>query len=320
MKYSKLVRAMDDLKSKKDPNETIKSNTASGYIDKILYINKMVFDELIINDVINEKNFLKFEKVKVYLETKYKSLETKRTYINSILALLRAIKKEYTKNTTKHTKIYKKYQDYFNTTVKEITNYHKTPDFKSKKCKITEEELKNKLEKLEINFYNKKNSLNLQKLILFKIYTEHITARADFVDMIITTNFNIEKVNKKYNYVDLKNGEFIIFNHKTEKQGEIILKINNDTLKLIKKLKQLRIDEDLNREIFLLSADGTPMNSHYLGVMIKRLTGCSINDLRKRHASKNATPENREFIGGVIKDAKDQGHSIETHITHYMKI
>lgn len=320
MKYSKLVRAMSDLKSKTRPNDKIKQNTVNGYIDKILYINKMVFDELIINDVINEKNFLKFDKVKAYLEKKYESLETKRSYINAILALLRAIKKEYTKKSIKNTRIYQKYQDYFNNTVKALTTYKKTPEFKTLKCKITEEELKNKLENLEINYYNKKNSLNLQKIILFKIYVEHTPVRADFVDMIITNKFNIEKMDKKCNYVDLKNGEFIIFNHKTEKQGEITLKINNDTLKLIKTLQQLRVDEDLNRNIFLLSADETPMNSHYLGIMIKRLTGCSINDLRKRHASKSMTNTKLQALQNIQEDAKQMGHSIGTHIDHYIKL
>ena len=177
-----------------------------------------------------------------------------------------------------------------------------------------------KLQKLQVNLYNRKTSLNLQKLILFKIYTEHATQRADFVEMKIVSKYKPDKMDNKYNYVDLKNELFIILNHKTEKSGKITLKINKDTLKLIKKLRTARITEDLDRETFLLRADGEPMTAHYLGIMVNRLTGCGINELRKRYASRNMTPANQEMLEQMGADARQMGHSLETHVQDYIKI
>lgn len=317
MKILKLHTKFKTVLSSRD-NKPLKTLTIDGYITKLLFLEKSITGKESDKINFNEKIFMKFDEVKEFIEKKYKRLETKRSYLVAILALLKAINKQCGR-TGKQTRIYTKYKNYLQELIDLINDYHKTDEFKAYTCKITDEQLKELLEKRKLKFHQQNKSSDLQNIIIMKLYIEQTAVRADYVNTILINGCNEDTVDKTKNYIDLKNKKSIIFNHKTEDGGILRNPINEDIILLMNKLLKLRKKEGIkNNEYLLLKKNGDLMTPGGLSMKIKRLTGCSINDLRKRPNRVNK--ETLHMLGEMGEQAKAQGHSLATHIKHYVKV
>jgi hypothetical protein len=285
----------------------IKQITADGYFKKIIFLYENIFNTTVKNDMIEFKLFNKFNTVYKWLENTYESLETRRSYVVGITAVYKATGKHMWKG--KETATYRKYREYLFNLVNKLKEHRKTPEYKEEKCKITNEEINNKLVEMEKKYETKGDIKFLQNIILIKLYTEIAPVRADYVDTIITEQYNDKIADKRYNYADLKNGLFIIHNHKNEKaKGKITKKMTEDMKNLISKMYKQRINnDDLENSQFLLLTDkGNVMDANYLTKKIKRLTGCSITDLRKRYST--------DKLGGVFQEIENVADEMGTSV------
>lgn len=285
----------------------IKQITADGYFKKIIYLYEKIFNKTktIKNGEIEFKLFNKFNTVYEWLEKTYESLETRRSYVVGITAVYKATDKHLWKG--KETATYRKYREYLFSLISMLKEHRKTAEFKEEKCKTTNNEIHDKLKAMEKKYETKKNLKFLQNVILIKLYTEISPVRADYVDTIITEQYTDDIADKRYNYADLKNGLFIIHNHKNDGAvGTITKEMSGEIKNLITTLYKERVkNEDLENSQFLLLTDkGEIMDANYLTKKIKRLTGCSITDLRKRYT--------RDKLGGAFKAIKETAESMGT--------
>lgn len=317
MKILKLHTKFKTVLSSRD-NKPLKPLTIDGYITKLIFLENCICDNKEDKENFNEKIFMKFDDVKEFIEKKYKSLESKRGYVVAIIALLKALNKQCGK-TGKQTRIYTKYKNYLQELIDSINEYRNTDEFKTYTCKITDDQLTEFLEQRTKKFIFQNKSCDLQNIIIMKLYIEQTAIRADYVNTILINGCNEDTVDKTKNYIDLKNKISIIFNHKTEKGGVLRNPINEDIILLMNKLLKLRKKEGVkNKEYLLLKKNGDLMTAGGLSMKVKRLTGCSINDLRKRPNRVNKETSN--MLEAMGEQAKAQGHSLAVHIEHYVKI
>lgn len=291
-----------NIRNIKYRGENIKESTAEGHYIKLLYVYRNVFNREIEDNKIEFKLFNRFNEVRTYLDVKYDNLETRRSYIVAVISVLKATKQHLRRGA--ETATYSKYRKYLLYLVNELNKFRKTPQYKQEKCAIPNSEINNKLNAMEQKYKKTGKTKFLQDVILIKLYTGISPVRADYVDMIITKQYIDRRADKNLNYADITNGLFYIHNHKNERaNGTLQNKMTPEIRNLIAELYERRQEsnED-NYKYLLLTTEGAIMTPNYLTKKIKRLTGCSINDLRKRYTKDN--------LGGKFKELNELNNEI----------
>lgn len=301
--------------------------TAKKHVNNIVFLLERVFKVEIVGKIdknnktkFNLKLFYKNKQILDYIKLRYDNLETQKTNITSILALLRLYKKDTKNNSDKMTVNYLKYVNYSKMLrdKMEIDKVENKDEILKIKNTITDQESTELIEKYLKKFDKNKKLKILQDAIIIMIYTKLPPSRLDYVDMLFTKNYSVDfkKYKTKYNYVDITEGIFYIHNFKgsthTKKHGEIII-----TPEILKYINILFNNRDYGDElpIFLLDNQEKPMTAHYLGIKLKRLTGLSVNDYRHLiMCDKSAPIENVDEFCEKYKSLEKLASSMNTSI------
>ena len=157
------------------------------------------------------------------IQDKYKNKNTQATYINAITSILSRI--PHFKN--QYETISKINNDY-SMQYQEEREKNDAPDEVIKKFISFDEDSINKLID-DINDINDKS--------LIAVYTLTPPRRLkDYYLMRITYNLNFDELDKKYNYIVMKNNKpftFLFYNHKTKKTSEPQIKIPKELIKIL---------------------------------------------------------------------------------------
>jgi len=257
----------------------------------IVYSNKIikVYEILNIDDITTTDIFLDFEKMKTILEENFENLNSRCTYLSSLLVWMQALQV--------HKDFVKKYQEL-------LFEYSKSKN-KKQKIKIQNEILKvekNKIEQIknyhdsvfEIKYnklipkyegvetiYKKVDKMWLQKYLIFNLYNgKHIApVRCDYNRMKIIKEYK-EELSKDFNYYD---GEKFIFrNYKTSgKYGSVEVECPEGLRDLIDKIHPATSTAGSDF-MFINPNNYKPYTDNAFGKLVKKtFDGYTICDLRK---------------------------------------
>jgi hypothetical protein len=178
------------------------------------------------------------------------------------------------------------------------------------KSKLVLDEIKNK-RKISPEIYDR-----LLDLVILGLYTLMPPRRnIDYILMKI-----IPEDNTEFNYLDLKNKQFILNNYKTAGTYKTQkIDINPELFEIIKKYVSLRPDKsNTSNTSFLVKYDGTPFTeSNQMSKRLNIIFGKKISSsmLRKMYL----TDKYSDTIEEMKKDAEAMGTSTSVMTTNYIK-
>lgn len=257
---------------------------------------------------------------------------TKRTYIISVVSILKSLMDEQPK---KWKKIYEVYYP----VLEELNNELKTNTTKSEKETenwASQQEIMDRLEELKhiIPTIQKKTKItsgqfsDLQKLMVLALYTLQKPRRnKDYQDCVVMKSFDIGTTENvgNHNVLDLKGNRFLFFNYKTSgtyKTQEIpitteLRSIIDLYLKYHPLNKRLKC-KDVSFIPFIVNSDGEPYtnNNDFTRLLYKifnKKIGASM--LRKIFL----TDKYSDVMDQLKKDTEEMGTSTNTAENHYIK-
>jgi len=291
---------------------------------KTLYLKNL---ERLNGGVLKNFNFLKdVEKVMEKIQ-KYKP-NTQRTYIISVVSLLKSLCAIQPK---KYKKLYDKYYPYLENLNKELKSNTEKTD-KEKENWIDQDAVMTRLQELKdkVNTTSKKLSegeyQDLLNYLLLSLYTLQPPRRnADYQNAILTKNpaFKDLECFKDYNWVDLNDNKFVFTKFKTAKTyknqevdispqlREVIdLYLKHHPLrKLLTKKTNIPFIVNYNGDIYSNNNDFTRL----LYKIFDKKIGASM--LRKIFL----TSKYSDTMDSLKKDTNDMGTSTSTAENHYIK-
>jgi hypothetical protein len=347
-KLGTIFKKLDESKHFYDDTKIISSITSKNHKDHLKLILSRVFDfnfEGVDVDEIEKMKLKlcllnKYKIITNFLNSRYDKPKVRANFINTIMTIMRLFDlhvdkkkpkiefydKGLKKDVMTHPFIpsYQKYLDYVSCIYKKIKDEKSEQIEKGGKNTmknfITDSEIDSLIDNHLKKFNNTKKLKHLQDTIIIMLFTKQNPLRLDFNDMIMSYDYekDLKKYGDKYNYVDLTNGFFYILNYKTSsiKSGIIKEAISEELKKHIIVLFENRNYKD-NLPIMLLDNNNEPMTAHYLGIKLKRLTGCSANDYRHRAMTGDDVDEFVKEYRKMEMKAKQMGTSIKMLINNY---
>lgn len=244
---------------------------------------------------------------------------TQRNYYIAICSVLSELKNEN-----------KKYEKLYDIYYKTLTNFN---NILKDQTKMTQNETENWISKEEIDslFNEKKEVLTLikgKRKITDEMYSELLDLVILGLYTLMPPRRNIDYILMKYgpipeesdptfNYVDIKNGEFILNNYKTAGTYKTQkIKINPELLSIIKIYSKFIPDKVNN--FFLQKFNGIPFTeSNQLTKRLNEIFGKRVSSsmLRKIYL----TDKYSDTIESMKQDAADMGTSTSVMTTNYIK-
>jgi hypothetical protein len=287
-------------------DKTISDSSKKLYTRNLMKLN---------NDMpITNFNFLKEPKQILNMIKDYKPT-TQRSYIIAICTVLK---------NSKHQNLYDMYFEILSN----FNNQLKVRTEKSDKQmenwmtndNINEisKDLKSKVVK---RVRNKEDYNNLLNYVVLSLYTLHPPRRnVDYSLMKISNNMNDDK----YNYLDMKKGEFVFNNYKTQgKYNQVVVPIEEDLMKVIElylnnhpeksKLKNKNYDVH-----FLKSFYNEPIEkSQEITRILNKIFGKNIGSSMFR----NMYLSNKygDMVDELKSDTKEMGTSVDVALSTYIK-
>ena len=267
------------------------------------------------NDMpITNFNFLKEPKQILNMIKDYKPT-TQRSYIIAICTVLK---------NSKHQNLYDMYFEIlskFNNDLKVRTEKsEKQMDNWLSNDNINEisKDLKSKVVK---RVRNKEDYNNLLNYLVLSLYSLHPPRRnVDYSLMKISNNMNDDK----YNYLDLKKGQFVFNNYKTQgKYNQVVVPIENDLMQVIElylnnhpeksKLKNKNYDVHFLKTLYNESIEKSQDITRILNKIFGKNIGSSM--LRNIYLSNKYSG----VIDELKSDTKDMGTSVDVALSTYIK-
>lgn len=296
-------------------NKNISTSTLNLYIKNLKRLND--------GNEIKNLNFLK-DSEKVLDKIKHLKPNTRKTYIISIVSLL--------KQDAKQKKLYDKYftilmdynKDLKNNTTKsetQVENWISQDDVKDIQQKI-EDDIKPKLINKKLTDSEFSQLLNLMVLSLYTLNPPR--RNLDYQYAVVVKKYN-DSMDDKYNYVDLEKNEFHFNNFKTKKTyqrqtvpiNEDLRKIIDEYLKFHPLIKNLKKKDGIIP--FLVNAKGDPFEStNTITRILNKIFGKKIGSsmLRNIYLTSKYGNENKE----KQEDALKMGTSTTTADQNYIKL
>lgn len=299
---------MDIEKIFKDKN--ISESSIKLYLKNLIRLND--------NKPIKTINFLKDSK-KIMEKIKDKAPTTQRSYIISIVSLLKQLEGQ------KNKILYNDYFDIlekFNTNLKDRTA--KTEN--EKECWMSNDDIKKIYDNNKIIIDEIKNKKKLTEeqhdkllsfLILSLYYLHPPRRNLDYQLMNVIKNNN--ELDDKINYLNLSNKQFIFNQYKTKgKYEKQIVEINKNLMDVINiYLKFHPLKKDASYKL-LVHFDGNPLtNNNDITRILNKIFKCKIGSsmLRKMyHTNKYGA-----VLNELKKDGDKMAHSVETILNNYIK-
>jgi hypothetical protein len=267
------------------------------------------------NDMpITNFNFLKEPKQILNMIKDYKPT-TQRSYIIAICTVLK---------NSKHQNLYDMYFEIlsnFNNQLKVRTEKsEKQMDNWLSNDNINEisKDLKSKVVK---RVRNKEDYNNLLNYLVLSLYTLHPPRRnVDYSLMKISNNMNDDK----YNYLDMKKGQFVFNNYKTQgKYNKVIVPIENDLMQVIElylnnhpeksKLKNKNYNVHFLKTLYNESIEKSQDITRILNKIFGKNIGSSM--LRNIYLSNKYG----DMVDELKSDTKDMGTSVDVALSTYIK-
>jgi hypothetical protein len=307
---------MSDLVNELFNCKNITDNSRKLYIRNLLKLNE--------NKPIKNLTFLK-SKTKVLDKIKDYKPNTQRAFIISVVSLLNCAK---TKD-NKFNDLYITYFEILEEMNKNLRDATKKTDNEIKNM-ISQDEVKKIYDEYEYIYNEIKNNkklsnsdyINLLKYLVLSLYILNKPRRnTDYQNMLIVKEYN-DDMDKKYNYLDMKNNEFIFNNYKTAKTYKsLTVKLDDDLIDIIKTfLKYHPNRKNIGKDKVYLLVDENGeyfknINSmtRFLYKIFGRKIGVSM--LRKIYL----TDKYKETVDNLKKDAVLMGNSIDTILNNYIK-
>lgn len=159
------------------------------------------------------------------------------------------------------------------------------------------------------------NKASPQSKLIYHLYTAIPPRRVvDYSNMrVVDDESKIDaEVFLKHNWLDEQNLKFIFNDYKTSNAyGTQEIDIDEPTMELLIPVLQEREEGDY----LLLTKDGEPMTANTLSVLIKKISGLSATQNRKKYIREHLSQEERDKS---LEIAKKMGHSQDTQQTIYM--
>jgi len=267
------------------------------------------------NDMpINNFNFLKEPKQILNMIKDYKPT-TQRSYIIAICTVLK---------NSKHQNLYDMYFEI-------LSNFNNQLKVRTEK---SEKQMDNWLSNDNINkisedlklkvvkkVRNKEDYNNLLNYLVLSLYTLHPPRRnVDYSLMKISNNMNDDK----YNYLDLKKGQFVFNNYKTQgKYNQVVVPIEEDLLKVIElylnnhpeksKLKNKNYDVHFLKSFYNEPIEKSQEITRILNKIFGKNIGSSM--LRNMYLSNKYS----NVIEELKDDVADMSTSLGTALNNYIK-
>jgi len=112
--------------------------------------------------------------------------------------------------------------------------------------------------------------------------------------------------------------EMCIFkDYKTSGYGTLVVEVSKDIQEVMLEMLSVREDLELDMEQLFINTFGKPFTQTAWTKAIKKLTGYSINQIRKYNANKGFTAEERVAVRAMVERAKQMGHSLATALEYY---
>ena len=231
-----------------------------------------------------------------FIKNKYKNLNTQRTKLTLIGAVLEEVKKY-----SKYAKIYKHEAYLLNQKIEGVTDKNLT----------TDKEKKNIMKWTDIKILWKDENINLNDRILMGIYTVIPPRRIEMAELLTLTNTSKDlDPNLNYLYIKGNTSQIIMQKYKTHKfYGKTKITISNK-LEFVKLLKQYILENHIKPGDRVFKSQSN--FSKYLSNTFKQHTGkdISVNILRHSfitdYLSKPRSIEDRKHIAKLL------GHNIST--------
>ena len=304
-------------------NKTVTKQTMTVYQNKILKIY-MLLD---IDDITITSCFMDIEKVKILLEINFKNLNSRTTYLASLLVWLHA--------NQVHKDFIKKYQTLLFDLTKEKQESQRAK-MKINKLTIT----KNKILIMKQGFDNKilnkfnnfeplpfglsrlvkrKEKIFLQNYLLFLFYSGLYIppCRNNLNNLLILDEAKDNITSEHFNYICCKQKEIIYKDFKTSKtHGIIHVKLPDEFFEIIIKIKPFICIDNFP---FKNLNNGKCYNSNAFGKKIKTIYNgeATINDLRHLYLTLKYA-KLKELLKELIIDTRAMGNSSSVAFSHYI--
>jgi len=168
---------------------------------------------------------------------------------------------------------------------------------------------------------NKTDYNNLLNYVVLSLYTLHPPRRnVDYSLMKISNNMNDDK----YNYLDLKKGQFVFNNYKTQgKYNQFVVPIEDDLMKVIElylnnhpeksKLKNKNYDVHFLKSFYNEPIEKSQEITRILNKIFGKNVGSSM--LRNMYLSNKYG----DMVDELKSDTKDMGTSVDVALSTYIK-
>ncbi len=294
-------------------NPETQSKLSLNSIEKVYMIKYKILRKNLDPDSENAEFLLDFDKTMEFVNNKYKNINTRKSVMSSILAVLKSFKLEH-----------QNYKDEQNKLLKEIakdTDKHKKSE-KQEKNWTTLKELKSVIPLYQSKMHDDHQAM--KKWVVANLYLgddENPPFRLNYsVDIIDKSDYDYDS---KKNYLVLDKGEPEIFSwgeHKTShKKGTHRVRIG----KRLKIVLKIWLKHNKSTKHLLLNDMGRKMSPTSLGIFITKVfepTGKHITLNLLRHIYITETFEiDYETSRKRRKIARKMGHSVATQENYHLK-
>lgn len=264
------------------------------------------------NDDFKNFNFLKkpeetFKKVENLKDN------TKRQYLISVVSVLNSYGDKYKPLRDKYYKLLKNITSKINETpTTEKTETQNKNWIEWHEVLEIQNTLKESLNNLKKKSIIERQYMDLLKYVLLSLYIEIPPRRnLDWLKMLIT--FNSDTTDDKYNYLDLKNKQFIFNVYKTQKKGQLIVDIPDNLMNIINLYLKYHpnITKKKDNVAFLVYQNGLALNKvNSITRLLNKIFNKNVSSSMLRHIY--LSNKYGDTLKEQQKDAELMSHSIST--------
>jgi hypothetical protein len=264
------------------------------------------------NDDFKNFNFLKkpeetFKKVENLKDN------TKRQYLISVVSVLNSYGDKYKPLRDKYYKLLKNLTTEINKTpTTEKTETQNKNWIEWDEILQIQNSLKENLNNLKKKSITERQYMDLLKYVLLSLYIEIPPRRnLDWLKMLIT--FNSDTTDDKYNYLDLKNKQFIFNVYKTQKKGQLKVDIPDNLMNIINLYLKYHpnITKKKDNVAFLVYQNGLALNKvNSITRLLNKIFNKNVSSSMLRHIY--LSNKYGDTLKEQQKDAELMSHSIST--------
>jgi len=267
-----------------------------------------------LNDDKDFKNFNFLKKpVEIYSKLEKLKDNTKKQYLIGVVSVLNSYGDKYKSLRDKYYKLLKDLTNKMNETpTTEKTETQNKNWIEWDKVLEIQNTLKENLKGLKKKSITELQYMDLLKYVLLSLYTEIPPRRnLDWLKMLIT--FNSDTTDDKYNYLDLKNKQFIFNVYKTQKKGQLKEDIPDKLMEIINLYLKYHpnITKKKDNVAFLVYQNGLAVNKvNSITRLLNKIFQKKVSSSMLRHIY--LSNKYGDILKEQQKDAELMSHNLNT--------